>query len=88
MSRKNAVPLGSSSIRSALRTIMSATTGNDSPSKEVSPGGRSSDICRWNFASISSTSASSSACFVSKCQYTAPFVIFRRAATSVNVVCS
>ena len=88
MSRKNAVPFGSPVICSALRTIMSATTGKDSPSNEDSPSGSSSAIWRRNFSSISSMSAIRSACFDSKCQYTAPFVIFRRAAMSVKVVCT
>lgn len=75
-------------ICSALRTIMSATTGKDSPSNDASPSGSSSAICRRNFSSISSMSAINNACFDSKCQYTAPLVISSRAAMSVNVVCT
>ena len=80
---KNALPFGSSTINSAFFTIMFAIAGNESSSLGIN-----SEICRWNLASISSTSATSSTSLDSKCQYTAPFVIFRRAAMSLKVVWS
>ena len=83
ISWKNAVPFGSSTSCMALRTIMSATFGNVS-----SPCGISSSSWRRNLPSARFTSSTRSASFDSKCQYTAPFVIFSRAAMSVNVVCS
>ena len=80
-SRKNARPFASSRISPAFRVIMSATAVNVSSSFGISRS-----IWRLNFSCISSTSAISSASFDVKCQYTAPFVIPSRDATSVSVV--
>ena len=63
ISRKNSRPRASRVTRRAFSTIIAATAGNVSP-----PRGMFSAICRSNFASISSTSATRSRSFDAKCQ--------------------